>query len=242
MLRIDRQEYPDGLEQYNLIDNMFNKGPLAQGAECGIDQVLSGTFKSSNARTSLATALSGVWNLQRDDETYMWIQKTGTKDPRSWSTTFNTPILCMFDDNDRAEAKQMFAIIQKNSPTEAEANKALAYLDKATFYDFITSFKLPSFMRDWVLKRFEDDDGEIDVEGATEFIREFIPKKEDWKSIVNRIVNDGEHVKFLTKISVNIDIKTQALSFALPDYGLGFKETVIPQMTWNECSTGVFRK
>ena len=96
--------------------------------------------------------------------------------------------------------------------------------------NFITSFKLPSFMRDWVLKRFEDDDGEIDVEGATEFIREFIPKKEDWKSIVNRIVNDGEHVKFLTKISVNIDIKTQALSFALPDYGLGFKETVIPQM------------
>lgn len=70
LLRIDRQEYPDGLEQYNLIDNMFNKGPLAQGAECGIDQVLSGTFKSSNARTSLATALSGVWNLQRDDETY----------------------------------------------------------------------------------------------------------------------------------------------------------------------------
>lgn len=43
--------------------------------------------------------------------------------------------------------------------------------------NFITSFKLPSFMRDWVLKRFEDDDGEIDVEGATEFIREFIPKK-----------------------------------------------------------------
>lgn len=107
--------------------------------------------------------------------------------------------------------------------------------------NFITSFKLPSFMRDWVLKRFEDDDGEIDVEGATEFIREFIPKKEDWKSIVNRIVNDGEHVKFLTKISVNIDIKTQALSFALPDYGLGFKETVIPQMTWNECSTALLK-
>ena len=64
--------------------------------------------------------------------------------------------------------------------------------------NFITAFKLPSFMRDWVLKRFEDEDGEIDVESATEFIREFIPKKEDWKSIVNRVVNDGEHVKFLT--------------------------------------------
>lgn len=43
--------------------------------------------------------------------------------------------------------------------------------------NFITSFKMPSFMRDWVLKRFQDDDGEIDVDGATAFIREFIPKK-----------------------------------------------------------------
>ena len=66
LLRIDRQEYPDGLEQYALIDNMFNKGPLAQGAECGIDQVLRGTFKSSNVRTSLETALKDVWD--RKDE------------------------------------------------------------------------------------------------------------------------------------------------------------------------------
>ena len=55
--------------------------------------------------------------------------------------------------------------------------------------NFISSFKLPSFMRDWVLKRFQDEDGIIDVDVATEFIRIFIPKKEDWKSIKNRIVN-----------------------------------------------------
>ena len=41
--------------------------------------------------------------------------------------------------------------------------------------NFITSFKMPSFMRDWVLKRFQDDHGEIDFAGATAFIREFIP-------------------------------------------------------------------
>ena len=66
--------------------------------------------------------------------------------------------------------------------------------------NFITSFKMPSFMRDWVLKRFQDDDGEIDVDGATAFIREFIPKKEDWKSIKNRIVNYQEQMKFLVVI------------------------------------------
>ena len=75
--------------------------------------------------------------------------------------------------------------------------------------NFITSFKLPSFMRDWVLKRFQDDEGKIDVDGATAFIKEFIPKKEDWKSIKNRIVNYQEQVRFLAKISVDIDIKTQ---------------------------------
>ena len=36
--------------------------------------------------------------------------------------------------------------------------------------NFISSFKLPSFMRDWVLKRFQDDEGNIDVDEATEYI------------------------------------------------------------------------
>ena len=107
--------------------------------------------------------------------------------------------------------------------------------------NFITSFKMPSFMRDWVLKRFQDDNGEIDVDGATSFIREFIPKKEDWKSIKNRIVNYQEQVKFLAKVSVDIDIKTQGLSFSLPDFGLTTKDTVIPKDVWENCSAALLK-
>lgn len=107
--------------------------------------------------------------------------------------------------------------------------------------NFVTSFKLPSFMRDWVLKRFQDDDGEIDVDGATAFIREFIPKKEEWKSIKNRIVNYQEQVKFLTKISVDIDIKTQGLTFSLPDFGLTAKDTVISRDVWENCSSALLK-
>lgn len=107
--------------------------------------------------------------------------------------------------------------------------------------NFISSFKLPSFMRDWVLKRFQDKDGKIDVDGATEFIKIFIPKKEDWKSIKNRIVSYQEQVKFLAKISIDIDIKTQALSFALPDFGLTFKDTVIPRDVWESCSVALLK-
>ena len=42
--------------------------------------------------------------------------------------------------------------------------------------NIVSSFKLPSFLRDWVLKRFQDDTGEIDMEEASAFIHEYIPK------------------------------------------------------------------
>lgn len=62
---LNHRQYPYGLEQYNVIANMFMKGPLAQGAECGITQKLSGTFKAPNEKTSLSTALAGAWNMER---------------------------------------------------------------------------------------------------------------------------------------------------------------------------------
>lgn len=63
--KINQQMYFYGLEQYHLIDNMFFKGPLAQGAECGILQELKQTFKSTNEKTSLSTALKDVWKVDR---------------------------------------------------------------------------------------------------------------------------------------------------------------------------------
>ena len=101
--------------------------------------------------------------------------------------------------------------------------------------NFIASFKLPSFMRDWVLKRFQNDEGEIDVEGAV------IPKKDEWNSIVNRVVNYGETVQFLAKIAVNIDIGSQTVSFELPDFGLGYRETIIPRYVWESCSNELLK-
>ena len=62
---INRQIYYCGLEQFNLIGNMFAKGPLAQGAECGINQELKGTFKSANKNTGLDTALKDVWKIEK---------------------------------------------------------------------------------------------------------------------------------------------------------------------------------
>lgn len=107
--------------------------------------------------------------------------------------------------------------------------------------NIINSFKLPSFMRDWVMKRFQDDDGQMDADEASEFVKNFIPKKGEWKSIQNRIVTLGEHVKFLGRISVNIDIRTQDVSFALTDFGIGYKDTYISPEVWERCSDDLLR-
>ena len=107
--------------------------------------------------------------------------------------------------------------------------------------NFFSALSLPSFMRDWLLKKFEDDNGEFDKEELTLFVKKFIPRKDDWISIKNRIIVEGEKVKFLAKISVNIDIATGEVSFSLPDFGLGFKDTIIEPHVWDECKEQLVR-
>ncbi len=65
----------------------------------------------------------------------LWMEKTGTKNPRDWSDRYDTPILCMFDDEERVEAKEIFEIMRENSPTEASATRVLDYLSEVDFYD-----------------------------------------------------------------------------------------------------------
>ena len=60
---IEQKVYPYGLGQFNVTDPMWNKTPLAQGAECGILEELKQSYKSSNKQTSLETVLSGVWKV-----------------------------------------------------------------------------------------------------------------------------------------------------------------------------------
>ena len=98
--------------------------------------------------------------------------------------------------------------------------------------NFFSALSLPSFLRDWLLKKFEDSQGEFNVEDISAFIKTYIPSKNEWTSIKNRIVYENEHVKFLTKISIDISIKTQEISFSLPDFGLTTRETIIEPNVW----------
>ena len=120
-------------------------------------------------------------------------------------------------------------------------DKLRTYFDEMVVYkdlknsNFFSALSLPSFMRDWLLRRFEDEEGRFDLEELTAFFHRFIPKKEEWTSIKSRIVKDNERIKMLAKISLNIDIRTGEASFSLPDFGLTEKETIIEDYVWEVC-------
>lgn len=99
--------------------------------------------------------------------------------------------------------------------------------------NFFSSLGLPSFLRDWVLRKFEDDEGHYDIEEVTDFIHTYLPRKDAWISVKNRIVYENERVKILTKVGVDIDIKTGEISFSLPNFGLATKETMIEPHIWD---------
>lgn len=69
----------------------------------------------------------------------LWLDKTGTQNPADWSRRYSTPILCMFDNNDRQKAKEVFTILHKTKPTEAEFATAEEWLNAGSFYASLAS-------------------------------------------------------------------------------------------------------
>ena len=70
----------------------------------------------------------------------LWYEKTHTATPYAWSEKYETPILCMFDDAERTNARAMLRIINSSSnPSESDAKKAISWMENANFYDRLQS-------------------------------------------------------------------------------------------------------
>lgn len=69
----------------------------------------------------------------------LWHDRTETQTPADWSYRYSTPILCMFDDNERQKAKEVFTILHKSKPSEVEYIAAEEWLKTSDFYDRLSS-------------------------------------------------------------------------------------------------------
>lgn len=84
---------------------------------------------------------------------------------------------------------------------------------------FFATLSLPSFMRDWLLMKFADDNGRIDEKEVAAYVRRVIPKKEQWEEKKYNMVRNMQSERFLAKVKIEIDIATRTAYFSMPDFG-----------------------
>lgn len=84
--------------------------------------------------------------------------------------------------------------------------------------EYFSNLSMPSYMRDWLVMKFSDDDGIVDYNSVRRYIKRFIPGKDDFEQYKFQMVN-GETVQFLARVRVNVDIKSGKAKFELPDFG-----------------------
>ncbi len=83
---------------------------------------------------------------------------------------------------------------------------------------FFKDLKMPSYMRDWIVMKFSDDEGNIDHVRVQNYIQKYVPSKEDFEHMKFQLTN-GETLNILTKIRVTVDIKTGETMFDMLDFG-----------------------
>ena len=104
---------------------------------------------------------------------------------------------------------------------------------KSSLQGVFSSLNLPSFIRDWFIKKYADKDGNVNVNFVLEKIKDVMPRKNEWNNILDKLLC-GEKVRFLAKIQIDIDIKSDEITFALPDFGITKKQTYISKSVWEK--------
>ncbi|KWT75636.1 BREX system Lon protease-like protein BrxL [Candidatus Magnetominusculus xianensis] len=108
----------------------------------------------------------------------------------------------------------------------AEQDKLKKYFSDMLVYKspdqgkFFSVLSLPSFMRDWILMKFADENGVIDKEEVSAYVRKVIPKKEQWEHLKFEMARNYQSVRFLAKVKVEIDISSRTAFFSLPDFAV----------------------
>jgi len=68
----------------------------------------------------------------------LWKDKTGTKNPRDWSSRYRTPILSCVSEPEYEKAKKAFETLNRNGGTDSEVKAALKFIEESiTLFDIL---------------------------------------------------------------------------------------------------------
>jgi ATP-dependent Lon protease len=83
---------------------------------------------------------------------------------------------------------------------------------------FFNNLSLPSYMRDWIIMKFSDHDGNFEQGNVLSYVKKYIPSRNDYNELKYNMIN-GETVRFLARIRVSVNIRNGMTEFELPDFG-----------------------
>ena len=83
---------------------------------------------------------------------------------------------------------------------------------------FFSALSLPSFMRDWLVMRFSDEQGNINKDEVSAYVKRVIPKKEQWNEYLVDLLHNNQSARFLTKLKIEFDASSKSALFSLPDF------------------------
>lgn len=86
-----------------------------------------------------------------------------------------------------------------------------------TLYNMFAGVNIPSFIRDWLIKRYSDEQERVDKEALFAFLDKHIPAKDS--DIKSRLIK-GETIQILVRVIVESDLKTGIFKFSIPDIGI----------------------
>lgn len=105
------------------------------------------------------------------------------------------------------------------------------YKDSASTNSLFVGRNLPSFVKDFVLKRYINDTGKPDAMQLTTFLNNVIPQKAE--EVKDRLGN-GEEITLLTRFIIYIDLVKGIRRFGIPDLGIKTNEGQIPEYVYSK--------
>lgn len=105
------------------------------------------------------------------------------------------------------------------------------YKDSSSTNSLFAGRNLPSFVKDFVLKRYINETGKPDAMQLTSFLNNVIPQKAE--EVKDRLGN-GEEITLLTRFIIYIDLVRGIRRFGIPDLGIKTNEGQIPEYVYSK--------
>ena len=105
------------------------------------------------------------------------------------------------------------------------------YKDSTSTNSLFAGRNLPSFVKDFVLKKYINETGSVDKNGLSAFLDTVIPQKAE--EVKDRL-GSGEEVTLLTRFIIYIDLVKGVRRFGIPDLGIKINDGRIPEYVYSK--------